>query len=127
MPVMNNEGNALIDFQQNYQDILRKAYGIEDLDEAQISSLVVELQEIEEARLAGRTKETRELSMIEKDLLSSWEKGVSKEQNNRMIQKLSLEDLERATMLTFDRINSLDLTSYTDWRKDPDCNYQSKL
>lgn len=127
MPVMNNEGNALIDFQQNYQDILRKAYGIEDLDEAQISSLVAELQEIEEARLAGRTKETRELSMIEKDLLSSWEKGVSKEQNNRMIQKLSLEDLERATMLTFDRINSLDLTSYTDWRKDPDCNYQSKL
>ena len=127
MPVMNNEGNALIDFQQNYQDILRKAYGIEDLDEAQIGSLVAELQEIEEARLAGRTKETRELSMIEKDLLSSWEKGVSKEQNDRMIQKLSLEDLERATMLTFERINSLDLTSYTDWHKDPDCNYQSKL
>ena len=31
--MINNEGNALTLFMQNYQDMCRTAYGIEDMDE----------------------------------------------------------------------------------------------
>lgn len=67
----NENGRVLNDFSENYNAILKSRYGTADLDEAQIKSLIIELNTIEAARLAGRHDESRELTPQEQGLLLS--------------------------------------------------------
>ena len=58
----NEKGAALMEFTNNYTNMLQKIYGTEELDEAKVQATIDELNSIEDARKAGLMDETRDLN-----------------------------------------------------------------
>ncbi len=52
----------------------------------------------------------------------TWTQG-SHEKEQDDIARIPLDKLEQITQQVIDRTEEIDLKSFTDWHKDPDCDY----
>ena len=127
MPFMTNEkGKVLSNFAKNYADVLKTMYGTEELDEEKILAVITELKGIEEAKKAGRTEETREFTPQENGLLIMSSLDICQKEKGQ-VEPLPLDKLEELVKVAVERVDAIDLKSYTNWNEDPDCNYQVKV
>ena len=118
----NEKGKVLSNFAKNYADVLKTMYGTEELDEEKILAVITELKGIEEAKKAGRTEETREFTPQENGLLIMSSLDICQKEKGQ-VEPLPLDKLEELVKVAVERVDAIDLKSYTNWNEDPDCNY----